>query len=257
MDDGFEVIISQPNPVDPSEDLTYTGFILGASTIEVEPELSPIQKEILADLDFTVLKCKLDKPLNKDESRWFRWEFNSVRTSLNRPDLVTTFYLFLLNELQYTFEIVGPIDARNKFKDSLKTYWRESFKGSTSILDVASSKLISKYITNGFEKKSCGINIQDWRVYIFPGKYKGLQDLTVRADVISSGNPLGIIIPSGAKSSHRKVYMFKSGARNLKSQKILPLFTINFVTEKTNRLLVILTWLAFILSIIALYKSLK
>ena len=261
---SLKIIIPDPN--NPVNDIDYYGQIKGNSTLKIQEDLSIIEHTILSELDIAYLKCEFESELKKDKARWFRWEFRPINASKDYYSPFTYWFNYLSYKLNYRYEVVGPIDVKERFSRKLGCFYKECSKSQVEskrkLIFIADS-LQKKIEINGFKHESTNTKYEDWRISLFPADYKEIVNLSTHGDISSCGitpnyidyfeNPVinNVINPS-LQGEH--CYQYKGGRRNC--DKPEGIFSISFMAVYTSTFRGILGFLSFLLAILAIILSL-
>jgi hypothetical protein len=245
----FEIV--QRDPREPLKSIVYQGIIGGGIGLNVDGETDYLKAEILRYYNYTIFKCSLEQPLEKDVPRWMRFKFKGECSIYNKEQYwLKRVIKKATNQLYYEYQIFGPYDVRDRLKTFLAIQ-KQSCEGECSPdLRRASIDLYSYLIKDGLMQKQDEIptlktKIVHWYLHVCPGKMERLTDTVPDGNIQIAGlmpNFIGI-----NPEKRLKVYEWKSGFSNIESPEHK--FSIFFQAKPTTLIYALISYIALILTI--------
>jgi hypothetical protein len=262
---GGKLTLSGPDPADPATDHPYEGLLSRRrQVIELHPDILEDQWPILAACATTLLRCTLGEAIPSGEAMWLRWRIAPRQTSLNNAVGLRRIADWALLRTEFRFRVSGPLNVRHELLSRIRTYIRaaedeKGVDGATGIpqITLALAQLLYERVNDqGADAdrmlQQGSVDIEDWRLHIFPGKFGSLQNPVIDGDVMTCGGIYNEFrVPRGdGRHENRplheriKVYQWKSGSGHIppERQRRNGLFEISFVGRPVNWFPRVLPW---------------
>lgn len=116
--EGRSATLTEPNPDDPTQNLTFKGKICPVR-IQKVPRFGEIHYEALRNLGglgFTPFYITFPDPLQSKETRWLRFVFRPKKTATIIEEEIPFWFLRDLSK-KSSFDIFGPSQVKNRFNE--------------------------------------------------------------------------------------------------------------------------------------------
>ena len=263
-------VLREPDPNNPSLDIENYGFVEGDQKISFTENPTYEKVTVLNSIDMSVFIIKFSVPLKSGENdkRWLRILFEPISFKDSWRQKWNLLKSRLVDKETYMYNIYGPLDVKRQFEQKLKSYERESGNKSDNKyrgeLNQACYSLIADWIDNGYKKNGTEFEYNDWRLHVFPMKYKVITNLLVNGDVRQSG-----VMPNDTNTlgpERSRCYEWKTGINNsskvemkcsnpdccveTNEHHIDKTFNISFRVQQRNNFLNLCVYIALVVSVL-------
>jgi hypothetical protein len=216
-----------PDPADLTKDIVMSGDVAGKSDIRPYPGLNQTQWDILTDLGWCLATCHLTAPLMPDEARWFRWTGRPHPEGRNRLSRLERAIAKLIGTLAYRYIVLGPLNVRHNFRQSLQAYKRAmSGHPLANLLMPELLDLEDKAVAKGLDAVARDLVVRDWRIHVFPDVFRRLEDPAWEGDI----RPVGGLANELQHPALGTIecYQWEAGEANLPAQRHNGHFSASF-----------------------------
>ena len=256
LDGRAKVSVGMPDPSDIIQTLYYVGWLQGYRELVPyqlagDESLTPLEADILEQLEWSVMTLKFQRPLASKEARWLRLAVSTGKLDANRLSWLEEPLRRYTGQLQHKFEIAGPQDMRHRIISALRAAGLARTDSLPRRYAMASLLgLQDKLLVRGIVAPNTVTDVMDWRVNVFVEAYRQTSEPSYHGDIVPVG---GLFNPVGRKPSGQLqwCYQWKSGDGNLDGVTHHGRFSIQFTARELPFVTLFLPWLACALAIAA------
>lgn len=211
-DGALPLTIKSPDPAYPFKNIPYQGIMIGKSVIQFNDDIDLLSWKILHDLDFSVLVCEFEYPLEFDKARWFRWKIYTQNAAKDTFSKFQYIKKWLFNELVLRYEIIGPFDIQYRFYTRLECFEIECTKNNKigAQLLFKAQGLIRNIASKGYLTDHTELSIPDCRINLFPHDYQEITNTILAGDVEVCG--------ASPNYFDEYIYQWKAGSNIVKNK---------------------------------------
>jgi len=209
----YEVEVRIRDSKETSHIVPYQGVVKGKQKLtrfegKAGGALSDDEWRVLNVLGWAVITIHFDSPIEPNEPRWLRLLGRGGRLAQNKVSFLEHLYLKSTGMLVDRFDIVGPIDV----KDRIVTHLRTAGQFPASIpLSRALSASTEKLLTEGIEAPMTETLVKDWRINIFWRGYRHISDPVLSGDVVAGPGENWIQFGDGKTV---RCFQYRAGVRS-------------------------------------------
>lgn len=189
---GYFVEISKPDPTNPQNNITFKGVVGGSNTLLIDDgDVDTLQAHVLNEIHFTIFKCSLSYPIEKDIPRMLRFRFIADTAAHNKQAIEHYTLRKLTNTLHFEYQMIGPYDVRQQFQTYLLSYKRRIVeKNSSDDIKQGVINLIHRFENEGIIGSSQGKHSTIFKnlfLHINPGVLERITDIMRSGDLLIAG----------------------------------------------------------------------
>jgi hypothetical protein len=253
---GTMIAIEQADPMAPEgRPLLYCGNVRGTHTVRDGSRhgISAAHRCILDELHASVFWCELECPMEKNESRWFRWRIRPPMSCLNPMTNLTRILRLMTRKLDFQYAVLGPGTVRRRFTEQIILFLQEAAGNRVGGLVQEATGLKEVLVDKGYLSAGTQVVVNDWRVNVFPGRAGRLTRTEAKGQVVASGT-IPKMMPIDSDVPEELCYQWKAGGRNVEHGEAAE-FIIDLESRVDSLLVPWIPWIALVLSVWEIWGS--